>query len=1082
MAISFVAATSIATTTTGSIDLGIPVGYAEGDFLIIIITSSAIPIPTPTTVGSPGNWTSYQYATTGQNTTVFTKKARASEGPVPITGLGASAKLVMLAYRGVGYVDIAAGTTSGTGTSATTLSGTTLYNNDYVLSIYACAPSATATWTSAPASTTNRVLSNPTSTFKGLLISDELQVNAGATAVRFAALSSSLGWQSIRMTLKEPTIFYVDPETGNDGNSGRTRALALKNFSAATTAKGVVAGDTVRFKETPVYNTGVNATWLSPQQRGINPFATHLITGAAGVTNTTPIVVSTTLPHGYSTGDVVMIANGTGNTAVNGVFKITQISSTSFSLNDSSGNGTYLSNSASIFPVFCRTIVTSSPLVKPLASFAPVKTVSLGTRLAWANATTNVAVALTPGFAKGAYIDQISPNAVFTTGKIAYYTLPAEVNLSSYQQLSLYISQAAGTLGGLTISLCNDTLGNTPVNSFTIPSTGALNVWCPFTLNNGSALGSTIRSIAISRSSNLGAQTFQFNSIVACKAPTDVDAVSNTSLITKNNGTEGAYSVGGFCGSDGSIIFLSSNPTGANNTSTAGAYYGTSETVPLHRIQPFNPFTLNGAALPSSGTATNSYLAAPNPTGVFDNNVIYSGGWDTVNMSSRTGSTWFTNQNGFGRGIFYSSGGGFTTIDRINYTNVYQGVSIQTGATGNKITNCNYTATANRGIDLASSNQGLLIENCIITNTNQFGIGASYGSTSYLQPMVINNCTISGTSGENISINEQQTIPYTSVTNCTLNTAAGTSALSWKNSMFGQIKDCAINYYNASAINASSGIRGPGVENLTIVQKPGLNGVSHITLIASNGSNVNAANTFTTFRNVTVLPPTTLFSQGNSTIGKYVDGAGNCKFYNCTFTANGTTIPTQAVTLRDYGPIYFYNCSPLGGSAFYSASVMQPFLLNVAAYSQDENNIIGNNKIYFSGGLATAQTAVRNTPTGYAWSMAPTDTTATTSLYPMKLKIASIACNGGKDIIVSAWMRRTNTGLTMQLVCPGGQPYGPYYDAISSMTVGADTWQKVSIYFSVENNAVIDIYAYAYGGTTFTGYVHDLEVIEEEPA
>lgn len=61
----------------------------------------------------------------------------------------------------------------------------------------------------------------------------------------------------------------------------------------------------------------------------------------AGATNATPIVITTAAPHGLTTGSVVIIAGCTGNTAANGTWTITRLSSMSFSLNASGGNGAY---------------------------------------------------------------------------------------------------------------------------------------------------------------------------------------------------------------------------------------------------------------------------------------------------------------------------------------------------------------------------------------------------------------------------------------------------------------------------------------------------------------------------------------------------------------------------------------------------------------------------------------------------------------------------------------------------------------------------------------------------------------------
>jgi hypothetical protein len=61
-----------------------------------------------------------------------------------------------------------------------------------------------------------------------------------------------------------------------------------------------------------------------------------------GATNASPIVV-TTAAHGLATGDVVTIASVGGNTAANGTFRVTVVSSTTFQLDGTTGNAAYTS-------------------------------------------------------------------------------------------------------------------------------------------------------------------------------------------------------------------------------------------------------------------------------------------------------------------------------------------------------------------------------------------------------------------------------------------------------------------------------------------------------------------------------------------------------------------------------------------------------------------------------------------------------------------------------------------------------------------------------------------------------------------
>jgi len=1066
MAISFVGAGTVSTGANSTV--AVPAGIAAGDTLLIVTSGTT---PTPTT---PTDWVSIYAQGSLRFLTVFLKIATASESSVTLVQSGTSSKAVMLAYRGTSYFDVVGTVATGTSTSPATTSQTTRFANDYVVSFYATQLNATPyTWT-APASTTSRVNSGNSASVTGMLIVDELQVSAGASATRTATLSSSTAWSAISISFKETQVFYVDPVNGADANNGLSFAAALKNISGATSAKGVSAGDTVRIEEAPLYNTGVNATWTSVQQRGISPFATQSITGA---TNATPIVCTTSLAHGYSTGDVIVITNTNGNTATNGVWKVTVTNSTTFSLDDSSGNGAWTSGGL-ISPIFCRTIKTASALVQPIASFAPLRTASLGTRAAWVGATANVTTTLqTSLFAKGGARDDISINASFTTGLIAYYTLPATLNLSAYQQLSLFFQQTAGTLGGLTISLCSDTLGATAVDTFTIPSTGATSVWCPFTIDKGSALGSSIRSISISRAANNGAQNFLFNSIVAVKSPTSVDALSNTSLVTKNNGTEGAYSVGGFGGSDGTIVFLDSSPTATNLSTTGGAYYGTTETVGLWRYEPLNPYTLNSAALPATNVTITTYNVFPSNSGILNAPITYSGGWDSTNMSTRTGQTWFSNQNGFGYGLynFYSTND--ITTDRVNYTRCSIGWFSDNISTRNLVQNCNYTATSSSGFaSTGNTTTGGQIQNCIVTNTAATaGMTISYGSSDINNPVVINNCTFSGNVSFNLQINTSSTgFPYYTITNSSFNTSS-TTGITTSQFGYATITSNSVNYFNTTGFSTSNNIIGT-INNLTFVPEPN-GGTQIISGQLTSGYSSLPQNIFTTFNNVTVNAPTTTYSQGTTNVSSALNNCSNFKFVNCSFGATNVSYPSGN-SLIDNGGAYLYNCTGVPSTINTVTAGVTPYILNAAFYSQDEGNTVGNNKIYFQGGLATSQTAVRNTPSGYAWSMAPTSTTAVTSQFPLKLKIASIAANGGSAVTISAYMRRTNTGLTMQLVCPAGQPYGPSTDTVASMTAAADTWEQVSISFTPTQNGVYDIYAYAFGGTTFTGYVDDLGVTQ----
>lgn len=61
----------------------------------------------------------------------------------------------------------------------------------------------------------------------------------------------------------------------------------------------------------------------------------------AGATNASPIVLSTTTPHGWLDGYGIVVSGVGGNTAANGSWRVTVVDATSVELDGSTGNGSY---------------------------------------------------------------------------------------------------------------------------------------------------------------------------------------------------------------------------------------------------------------------------------------------------------------------------------------------------------------------------------------------------------------------------------------------------------------------------------------------------------------------------------------------------------------------------------------------------------------------------------------------------------------------------------------------------------------------------------------------------------------------
>ena len=240
---------------------------------------------------------------------------------------------------------------------------------------------------------------------------------------------------------------------------------------------------------------------------------------------------------------------------------------------------------------------------------------------------------------EGQYCLQIVPSTTFTTGKMAYKAIGSIVDYSGYQQISFWIRTSAVVAAGvLKICLCSDTAGDTIVDELVIPAMDSAAYNYPLTLDKGSALGAAIQSVAIYAITDPSTTTFNFDNIIACKASSSVDALSLTSLISKNSapsgGDEGWYPIQSI---DGATVSIDSGPA---STSTSGrGYYGVTESVMTYRREAFR-VAYTACAIQDSG---------------IDGSLIeFQGGFNTA-TGEQDAETYFDVGSGRGNGIDFSS-------------------------------------------------------------------------------------------------------------------------------------------------------------------------------------------------------------------------------------------------------------------------------------------------------------------------------------------------------------------------------------------------------------------------------------------
>lgn len=232
----------------------------------------------------------------------------------------------------------------------------------------------------------------------------------------------------------------------------------------------------------------------------------------------------------------------------------------------------------------------------------------------------------------GASSQTFSALSAFTTGKIAFKTLPAPLDLSAFQALSFWLlTNVAAPLGSLELRLCSDTLGDVAVASVPLDDgvqPTAASPWAVMLKDFGGALPASVQSVAIYAPTDPGAVIVRINNLIACKGKNDPQHLSHVSLIGKNTVQEPEwYSLQAF--TDTTALTASVRAIDESSAVKARPYRGTTETVDTFALRPLIIQSSDtNRALQVAGTA-----ALP---------CKITGGWNRADMSTQTGVSWIT--------------------------------------------------------------------------------------------------------------------------------------------------------------------------------------------------------------------------------------------------------------------------------------------------------------------------------------------------------------------------------------------------------------------------------------------------------
>lgn len=379
--------------------------------------------------------------------------------------------------------------------------------------------------------------------------------------------------------------------------------------------------------------------------------------------------------HGLTTGAVVTTSLFTA--WLNGPWKITVVDADNFDLDgavwqataDASGTVTPLGGSSFVDAWKTMAAITSSvgygstirikesdDLVSPgnatwtngstTITWASAKNkVITNCDSAWtASANVTATAPLDANTKEGSACVKLAPATAFTTGKLAYFTLPSTLDLSAFQQVSLWFSGLAGT-GNFSLKLCSDSAGDTPVNTLVFPA--VINHHQTVVLDNGAALGSGINSIALYAVTDPGTTVVYLDNIVACKAPGASDCITHAHVISKNTvGEPEMYAILSI--QDDSVEIGGAYLTTVLSTGyTNRPYVGITETVAT--------YVMTGFQMSNVGWNTSVKRTYVGGNGTADAFITFSGGWNRTDMSTQTGATYFNGMHQIDYALAYST-------------------------------------------------------------------------------------------------------------------------------------------------------------------------------------------------------------------------------------------------------------------------------------------------------------------------------------------------------------------------------------------------------------------------------------------
>lgn len=853
----------------------------------------------------------------------------------------------------------------------------------------------------------------------------------------------------------------ADP-TGDVVPYGGTRTDPWKTVTSGATSTRIKAGDEVRISKTPDFvSIGQNATWTS-----ISSYPNHYIPIQSS-TNASPIQITSSIAHNLTTGDYVHISAHNLNTNANGLWKVTIINATTFTLDGSTGNGTGVA-SGLILPANHLFVKLATPVTELISDCESNWT--QGTNVTTSLDTANLKV----GKNSIKFVTAAGTGANQILGKLG---LAAPLDLSGYEQISFWIkTTVAYNAGDLQILLYSDAACTNLVETLNCEAIPWGGYWRTQVINKGAPLSNTVQGIALYTTVAQPSRTINIDNIIACKAASNPACLTHRTFIAKNiQNIYGDHIARGIAGIIGTDVYLDQY-TGYQNVvlnanNTPRGYYGISETVTLYKR---DSIVQEGSAAISGGAWVGN-----------SNSIAYLGGWD-LTSDVRNGITLIFG-NGSSNGWDVSSKSSIT-LKNIQFSGYYRAI-YNLGLGTNNLENVNYSNCFMYGYN--NSYTGAI--NNIITG-DTFALHCGYGAYFAALATVDNFFAYSGKIGVqgNAIINKIYACNNSSYG---IRTAVGMSVTTIEEARYnidhGVYIDASIEGIRIIKVTHNYGVYTPTVDvagvNITGIRvvltfieevkynKIGIRFAGTNAVIKEINKIENNEIAFATFQNGAydgeVLKVTSC--QNNNKVIYFGGTAINFWFYNLDVSNN----VDRSFTMGGYTIAYFINCVGF-----------PDLVMNAAQTSKSEGRIylhnidkLGtNHQIICWGGHIQSDTVERHTASGLSWKTALIKNWRDEA-NALILSIRKTKVTAGDTVLISAWVKKSHaTDIGAKLMLRSYKHIAIASD-INAYASNNTNWQLVSFQITALVTEVIDLEFAVFNtggadGTPYYAWIDDVAV------